>query len=121
VFEQRGAPARDDYEIRKARHADACAEALRHALLAYVQFRERLIRVLVGFHDLVREGDDSGPDVFGRHWPMVGERIELLPPQLLRVGVQFADGRTATNIGGQDRPVGARSCGRCEVAGVEVA
>ena len=30
----------------------------------------------------------------------------MLPPQLLRICVQFADGRTATNIGGHDRPVG---------------
>ena len=59
----------------------------------------------VAYHDLGREGDDSGPDVFGRHWPMVGERSDVLPPQLLRVGVHFADGRTATNIGGHDRPV----------------
>ena len=28
---------------------------------------------------------------------------------LLRIGVQFADGRTATNIGGHDRPVGGPS------------
>jgi hypothetical protein len=43
---------------------------------------------------------------FGRHWPIVGERRDVLPPQLLRVGVKFADGRTATSIGGHDRPVG---------------
>lgn len=36
---------------------------------------------------------------------MVGERSNVLPPQLLRVGVKFADGRKATNIGGRDRPV----------------
>ena len=28
----------------------------------------------------------------------------MIPPQLLRVGVQFADGRSATNITGHDRP-----------------
>ena len=60
----------------------------------------------VAYHALGREGDGSGPDVFGRHWPIVGERRDVLPPQLLRIGVQFADGRTATNIGGHDRPVG---------------
>lgn len=60
----------------------------------------------VAYHELAREGDGSGPDVFGRHWPMVGERRDVLPPQLLRVGVQFADGRIATSIGGHDRPVG---------------
>lgn len=59
----------------------------------------------VGWSNLRREGDDSGPDVFGRHWPIVGERSDRLPPQLLRVGVKFADGRAATNIGGHDRPV----------------
>jgi hypothetical protein len=61
-------------------------------------------RTTVAYHDLGREGD-SGPDVFGRHWPMVGERRDPLPPQLLRVGVQFPDGRRATNISGHDRPV----------------
>ncbi|MGH3264710.1 MAG: hypothetical protein ACRDNS_22275 [Trebonia sp.] len=60
----------------------------------------------VAYHELAREGDESGPDPFGRHWPMVDERRDVLPPQLLRVGVQFADGRTATNISGHDRPVG---------------
>jgi hypothetical protein len=60
----------------------------------------------VACHELAREGDRSGPDPFGRHWPMVGERRDVLPPQLLRIGVQFADGRTATSVGGHDRPVG---------------
>jgi hypothetical protein len=60
----------------------------------------------VAYHELAREGDGSGPDPFGRHWPMVDERRDVLPRQLLRVGVQFADGRTATNISGHDRPVG---------------
>jgi hypothetical protein len=59
----------------------------------------------VAWDDLAREGDVSGPDVFGQHWPMVGDRSDVLPPQLLRVGVRFADGRTATNIRGHDRPV----------------
>ncbi len=58
------------------------------------------------YHELAREGDRSGPDPFGSHWPIAGERRDVLPPQLLRIGVQFADGRTATNIGGHDRPVG---------------
>jgi hypothetical protein len=62
-------------------------------------------RTTVAWDDLSRAGDDSGPDVFGRHWPMGGERSDVLPPELLRVGVRFADGRTATNIGGHDRPV----------------
>jgi hypothetical protein len=60
----------------------------------------------VAYHELARGGDGSGPDPFGRHWPMVGERRDVLPPQLLRVGMEFADGRTATSIGGHDRPVG---------------
>ena len=38
---------------------------------------------------LAREGDRSGPDPSGRHWPMVGERRDVLPPQLLRIGVQL--------------------------------
>jgi hypothetical protein len=59
----------------------------------------------VAFHDLCREGNGSGTDIFGRHWPMVGESRDAIPPQLLRVGVQFADGRTATNIAGHDRPL----------------
>jgi hypothetical protein len=59
----------------------------------------------VAYHELAREGDGSGPDPFGGHWPMVGERRDVLPSQLLRIGVQFADGRAATNIGGYDRPV----------------
>lgn len=58
----------------------------------------------VAYRELGRDGD--GPDIFGRHWPIIGERRDVLPPQLLRIGVQFADGRTATNIGGHDRPVG---------------
>lgn len=62
-------------------------------------------RTTVPYHHLRREGDASGPDVFGRHWPMAGESRDRLPPQLLRVGVEFSDGRTATNISGHDRPV----------------
>jgi hypothetical protein len=62
-------------------------------------------RTTVPYHDLRRDGEDRGADVFGRHWPMAGEQRNSLPPQLLRVGVQFADGRAATNIGGHDRPV----------------
>ena len=47
VFEERGGPARADYDIRKARHADACAEALRHALVTYHErFRERVTRIV---------------------------------------------------------------------------
>jgi hypothetical protein len=59
----------------------------------------------VAYRELRRDGDDSGPDVFGSHWPLVGEDRNALPPQLLRVGVQFSDGRRATNIAGHDRPV----------------
>ncbi len=59
----------------------------------------------VAWNKLSREGDEHGPDPFGRHWAMEGERSDVLPPELLRVGVQFADGRRATNIGGHDRPV----------------
>ena len=55
-------------------------------------------------HELRRHGNDTGLDVFGGHWPMVGERRDELPPKLLRVGVRFADDRTATNITGHDRP-----------------
>jgi hypothetical protein len=59
----------------------------------------------VPYRDLRRDGDESGPDVFGRHWPVVGENRDALLPQLLRVGVQFSDGRRATSIGGHDRPL----------------
>lgn len=57
-------------------------------------------------HVFRREGEESGLDIFGRHWPMVGERQDAMPPQLLRIGVEFADGRKATNITGHDRPAG---------------
>jgi hypothetical protein len=39
-------------------------------------------------------------DLFGRHWPRVGEKRDELPPGLLRVGLQFADGGKATSISG---------------------
>ncbi len=78
-------------------------------------------RTTLGWGELSREGDDDGPIVFGGPWPMAGERSDVLPAELLRVGVQFADGRVATNIVGHDRPVsgpimwpltgGARGCG----------
>lgn len=58
----------------------------------------------VAYDELAREGDGFGPDPFGGRWPMAGERRDILPPQLLRVGVRFADGRAATSIGGRDRP-----------------
>ena len=60
----------------------------------------------LGYDELAREGDGSRPDPFGQCWPMAGERRDVLPPQILRVGVQFADGRAATSIGGHHRPVG---------------
>ena len=47
---------------------------------------------------------ESRLDVFGRHWPMVGDSRDEIPPHLLRLGVQFADGRSAMNIAGHDRP-----------------
>jgi hypothetical protein len=59
----------------------------------------------VTFHALRREGEESGADIFGRHWPMVGEKCDVLPPQLLRIGLQLSDGRAASSIGGYDRPV----------------
>ena len=34
-------------------------------------------RTTVAWDDLARDGDGSGPDVFGRHWPMVGERTSM--------------------------------------------
>ncbi len=39
-------------------------------------------------------------DLFGRHWPRVGEKRDELPPRLLRIGLQFADGGKATSISG---------------------
>jgi hypothetical protein len=54
--------------------------------------------------ELRREGDARGLDIFGRHWPVLGESRDEIPPQLLRVGVQFADGRKATNIAGRGQP-----------------
>jgi hypothetical protein len=57
----------------------------------------------IPWKDLVREGDYS-PDVFGRQFPMVGERRDVLPDQLLRLGVAYADGRRATSVSGHDRP-----------------
>ena len=59
----------------------------------------------IEYRALARQGD-SAPDVFGGHWPMGGESTEVIPAQVMRVGVQFADGRIATNISGHDRPVG---------------
>ena len=75
----------------------------------------------VAYHELGREGDGSGPDVFGRHSPIVGERRDVLSPQLLRIGVEFlstaAPRRTSA---GHDRPVGGPACGPCEVVGAAV-
>ncbi|HLH64786.1 MAG TPA: hypothetical protein VKV27_03735 [Solirubrobacteraceae bacterium] len=72
---------------------------------AYPQGFELKIRARtdIAYWDLARA--DGPPDVFGRHWPMAGEPRDSLPPQLLRVGVQFADGRRATSISGHDLPV----------------
>jgi hypothetical protein len=93
-------------ELRLARSKQA--EVFVDYVDAYPQGFELEIRAStsVAYHELAREGDESGPDPFGRHWPTVGERRDVLPPELLRIGVQFADGRTATNINGHDRPVG---------------
>ena len=60
----------------------------------------------IAYHDLGRAGDGNGPDPFGRHWPIAGEPRGVLPDELLRIGVQFADGRIATSVGGHDRPIG---------------
>jgi hypothetical protein len=74
---------------------------------AYPDGFELMVRAStsVAYDELAREGDRFGPDAFGRNWPRAGERRDALPPQVLRVGVQFADGRVATSIG-HDRPVG---------------
>jgi hypothetical protein len=77
----------------------------------------------LAYRELGRAGDRWGPDVFGEDWPRVGEPRDVLPARLLRIGVQFADGSTATNIRGHDRPAagpvmrslsGHRSGGRGE-------
>jgi hypothetical protein len=47
---------------------------------------------------------ETGLDVFGRHWPSAGEKRDEIPPELLRIGVQFADERKATNITGHHQP-----------------
>ena len=47
---------------------------------------------------------DGELDIFGRHWPMVGQPQDAIPPQLIRIGVQFADGRKATNTTGHTAP-----------------
>lgn len=59
----------------------------------------------ITYEELRKQGA-AGVDVFGRHWPTVDDRADVLPPQLLRVGVRFADGRVATSINGHDRPLG---------------
>ena len=59
---------------------------------------------LIPYEDLRREGEDLGADIFGRHWPMVGEKRDEIPPQMLRIGVEFADGRRATSISGHTEP-----------------
>lgn len=47
IFEQSGGPMRADLEIRRARYADACAEAIRGARVAYHErFRERVTHAL---------------------------------------------------------------------------
>lgn len=42
--------------------------------------------------------------LFGRHCPVVGKGDSELPPHLLRIGIQFSDGRKATNVAGHDHP-----------------
>lgn len=66
-------------------------------------FEFRVEASTVAVERVCRNGRDC--DIFGRHWPMVGDSRDGIPPQLLRIGVQFADGRKATNITGCDRPV----------------
>jgi len=56
----------------------------------------------VAYHELGREGDRGRTGPFRAPLADCRERRDVLPPQLLRIGVQFADGRTATNIGGHD-------------------
>ncbi len=98
-------PAAAVGELRLARSARA---EIRVAYIdAYPEGFELEVtaRTDIAYDELRREGDRLGPDVFGGHWPLSGERRDVLPPQLLRVGVRFADGRVATNIGGHDRPL----------------
>jgi hypothetical protein len=90
--------ARSDTAAVRIGYVDAYPEGFEFDIKA-ITVAERAFR---------REGDQFGPDIFGRHWPMVGERRDAIPPQLLRIGVQFADRRTATNITGHDRPADAQ-------------
>ena len=57
--------------------------------------------------ELSREGADHGPgSVFGGPWPMAGERSDVLPAELLRVGVHLARRPPGgNNIVGHDCPV----------------
>jgi hypothetical protein len=57
-------------------------------------------------HELRCEADEFGFQMFGGGWPMVGESSDVIPARLLRIGVEFADGRKAANISGHDRPAG---------------
>jgi len=70
---------------------------------AFPQGFELKIRAITRLspRELGRPGDRWAPDVFGEDAPRSGE---LLPPQLLRIGVQFADGGTAASTGGHDPP-----------------
>ena len=70
---------------------------------AYPEGFELEIRAVasIAYDEFERKGGRWVPDIFGG-----GERQDVLPPQLLRIGVQYADGRAATNIGGHDSPVG---------------
>jgi hypothetical protein len=92
-----------DLLLARSEHAEVFVDYID----AYPEGFELAIRAAssIAYHDLARAGDAHGPDPFGRHWPMDGERSDVLPPELLRVGVRFADGRTATSIAGHDRPV----------------
>jgi hypothetical protein len=49
-------------------------------------------------------------EIFGRHWPRVGQTRDHIPSELLRIGLEFADGSKVTNIGnghyGRGRPEG---------------
>jgi hypothetical protein len=73
---------------------------------AYPEGFELEIRAITSltYRELARPGDRWAPDVFGEDAPWAGDRAESPPLRLLRIGVQFADGRTATSIRGHDRP-----------------
>jgi hypothetical protein len=58
---------------------------------------------------LARSGEEEelDPLLFGPHRRRGRRNAGELPPELLRLGVQFADGRKATNLSGVRRDLGA--------------